>query len=92
MIVGWLAAFTTIAGSVAYYLSSPHQALLAGHVRRPRRWRWAGMALLGVALILLLTLMGPATAVLTWATGAMLVWSIVPVLARWWRFRRELAR
>jgi hypothetical protein len=42
-----------------------------------------------LALALLLAVQGPATAVFTWMTAAMLVWSIVPVTARWWRFRRE---
>jgi hypothetical protein len=88
VIVGWLAAFATLAGALCIYVASPHQAL----VRRPvdaRAVRWAGIVLLVAALALLLALQGPATAVFTWATGAMLVWSIVPVVARWWRFRGE---
>jgi hypothetical protein len=87
---GWLAALATLAGALALYAGAPHQALFAGTVNRTA-WRWAGAALLALALALLLSLQGPATAVFTWATGAMLVWSIVPVVARWWRFRRETA-
>ncbi|WP_332786795.1 hypothetical protein [Sphingomonas sp. PB1R3] len=52
----------------------------------------AGALLLLIALVLLLTIEGPATAVFTWATGTMLVWSIVPAIVRWWRFRREAVR
>lgn len=92
MILGWLGACATIVGALACYLASPHQALLAGHVKRTRWWKRAGLALLGIALTLLLVVMGPATAIFAWTTGAMLVWSIVPVGARWWRFRKEPAR
>jgi len=52
----------------------------------------AGALLLLIALVLLLTMQGPATAVFTWVTGAMLVWGIVPAVVRWWRFRQEAAR
>ena len=56
------------------------------------RCRIVGTLLLLLALALLLTVQGPATAVFTWATIAMLVWSIAPVAIGWWRFRRGAAR
>ena len=86
-----IGAFATLAGALCLYLAAPNQALLAGHVRRRRLWAWLGVASLIVALLLLRAAMGSATAVFTWATGAMLVWSVVPVAARWWRFRGEAA-
>ncbi|WP_375286589.1 hypothetical protein [Sphingomonas sp.] len=89
MILAWLAALALLVGPIALYLASPHQVLLPGHVRRRRAWAWGGAATLVLALALLLAVQGPATAVFTWMTAAMLVWSIVPVAARWWRFRRE---
>jgi hypothetical protein len=84
--LGWLA---TVAGALALYVAAPNQALLAGQVLHRRGWRVAGVLLLAVALAMLLTALGSATAVFTWATGAMLVWSVVPIVARWWRFRGE---
>ncbi|SEN69005.1 hypothetical protein SAMN05192583_3320 [Sphingomonas gellani] len=89
MIVAWLAAGTTLAGAVAVYLAAPHQALTTGHVTHRRAWRRAGGAALTLALVLLLTVQGSATAVFTWMTGVMLVWTVVPVVARWWHYRGE---
>lgn len=91
MIAAWCAAFAIIGGALGLYVGTPHQALIAGGGAR-RSGRIAGIVLLAVALALLMTVQGPATAVFTWMTGAMLVWSIVPVAVRWWRFRREAAR
>ncbi|RSU45302.1 hypothetical protein BRX43_19365 [Sphingomonas sp. S-NIH.Pt15_0812] len=73
------------------YAGTPHQALVR-HGAGSRPHRMAGALLLLIALVLLLTMQGPATAVFTWVTGAMLVWSIVPAVVRWWRFRQEAAR
>ncbi|WP_343525484.1 hypothetical protein [Sphingomonas sp.] len=91
MIVGWCAALATIGGALCLYASAPHQVLVRHDVAGPL-CRVVGALLLLTALVLLLTVQGPATAVFTWATGAMLVWSIVPAVVRWWRFRREAAR
>lgn len=91
MIAAWSAALTLVAGALCLYGAAPHQALIAGPVPR-RMLRGAGGVLLAVALALLLTLQGPATAVFTWATGAMLVWSVAPVAIRWWRFRAQAER
>ena len=85
------AALATLGGATALYVSAPHQVLLGGAVNR-RLWRIAGGVLLAAALAMLLAMLGPATAVFTWMTGAMLVWSIVPVVASWWRFRGEASR
>jgi hypothetical protein len=92
MIAAWMAALVLLGGALCAYLAAPHQALLPGVVRPRRLLRTGGGALLVLALILLLTIQGPATAIFTWATGAMLVWSIAPVAIRWWRFRRESTR
>lgn len=89
MIVAWLAASATLAGAVAVYLSAPNQALTTGLVTHRRAWRWAGGAALALAVVLLLTMQGCGTAVFTWITGMMLVWTVVPVVARWWHFRGE---
>ncbi len=83
-----LAAGATLFGAVALYLASPHQVLVQSAIAA-RSWGIAGAALLAIGLVLLLMVQGPATAVFTWVTGAMFVWSIVPVVARWWRFRGE---
>lgn len=91
MIVAWCAAFATVGGALSLYVGTPHQALVRHHVDRSP-YRMAGALLLLIALVLLLTIEGPATAVFTWATGTMLVWSIVPAIVRWWRFRREAVR
>lgn len=89
MIVAWLAATTTLAGAVAVYFSASNQALTTGHVMHRHAWRWAGGAALVLALVLLLTVQGSATAIFTWMTGVMLVWTVVPVVARWWHYRSD---
>lgn len=91
MIAGWLAALAIVGGALCLYASAPHQVLVPGGVAQ-RPCRVAGAALLAVALGLLLTMQGSATAVFTWMTGTTAVWSIVPVVVRWWRFRKEAAR
>jgi len=88
MIVAWLSAFLLLIGAGALYLASPNQILLAS----PLAGR--GIKLLGIggliaSLALLLTVMGSATAVFTWTTGLMLLWSVAPVVIRWLRFRKE---
>lgn len=91
MIAAWCAALATVGGALSLYAGMPHQALVRHDIYR-RPCRMAGALLLPIALVLLLTIEGPATAVFTWATGAMLMWSIVPAIVRWWRFRREAVR
>ena len=78
-VAGGLAA---AAGASLLYLASPNQQATR---RRPPRRRLAatGAAAEGLALICFLQVAGPATAVFIWMTVAMLVWSIVPLLAAW---------
>lgn len=89
MILFWaaLAALLLIGGAIGLYLVAPHQRLLA----RPLATAWskpAAMVCAACALVILLTLMGPATAVFTWMTGLMLVWTIPPVVIGWLRHRK----
>jgi len=72
-----IAMMMLVAGTTLLYLATPHQALRASPLGR-----WAsraGLAALAVALILLLRVMGPATAVFAWTTGLMLLWTIPPL-------------
>ena len=81
----------TLTGTILLYLASPQQRLAA---RTPRGRTLAGggtLALLG-ALLLLLGVAGPATAVFIWLTLAMALWSIVPLAAAWARRPRGDAR
>ena len=91
MIAAWCAAAAIVGGAMGLYAGTRHQALIRPGVAA-RRCRIVGTLLLLLALALLLTVQGPATAVFTWATIAMLVWSIAPVAIAWWRFRRGAAR
>lgn len=91
MIAAWCAAAAIIGGAMGLYAGTRHQALIRpGVAARP--CRIVGTLLLLIALALLVTVQGSATAVFTWATAAMLVWSIVPVAIGWWRFRQGAAR
>ncbi|PCG08579.1 hypothetical protein COA17_12980 [Sphingomonas ginsenosidimutans] len=91
MIAAWCAPAAIVGGAMCLYAGTRHQALIRpGVAARP--CRIVGTLLLLLALALLLTVHGPATAVFTWATIAMLVWSIAPVAIGWWRFRRGAAR
>ncbi len=87
MIAVILAAVLLTAGALALYLCAPHQRLLSAPARKPAAW--IGAALLAAALALLLTMMGPATAVFTWMTALALLWTIPPVVIGWLRFRRS---
>ena len=87
--MGWVAGLLVCAGTILLYMAAPTQKLAAKPLPRP--CLVGGWLALLLALAPLLAIMGPATAVFTWMTGAMLVWSVVPVAARWWRFRGEAA-
>ena len=78
-----LAAILTLARATLLYLAAPHQKLARHSGGKPAAI--TGAVLLAAALVALLHLLGPATAVFAWATGTMLVWSIVPLAAAWWR-------
>lgn len=80
------AAVCLVAGALAVYLSMPHQALVSSTA--PRSVRFAGAAALVIALGLLLVVMGSATAVFTWATALILLWSVPPVIIGWLRHRK----
>jgi hypothetical protein len=88
MLVAWLAALALLIGAGCLYLASPHQAVSTSPVNG-RALRLAGTAALLAALVLLLSRMGPATAVFTWTVGLMLLWSLPPIGLRWLRFRKE---
>jgi hypothetical protein len=90
MILAVLAALLLAAGAAALYIAAPHQSLTVAKAGRTAVY--AGMGALAGALVVLLSLMGPAAAVFTWTTGLMLLWSVPPVLIRWLRYRRESAR
>jgi len=90
MILAWLAALALVAGTTCLYTATPHQALLTGPARGPVQ-RWIGFVCLTSSLVLLLLVMGPATAVFTWTVGAMLMWSVPPIVVRWLRYRKENA-
>lgn len=82
------ATFALLAGPVLLYLSARHQQWLPRPA--PAAVRYAGWAATLLALGLLLLLMGPATAVFTWSTGLMLVWSLLPVVVAWRRARPQV--
>ncbi|WP_337185624.1 hypothetical protein [Phenylobacterium sp.] len=80
---GLVAAALIFAGSLTLYLATPAQKAVARPLGRP--WMVSGWVELALGLGVLLTILGPATAVFTWMTGAMLVWSVVPLGVAWWR-------
>lgn len=90
MITALIAATVGVAGATCLYMAAPNQALLE---RTPdkRLLRIAGSCGLVIALGLLLTQMGSATAVFTWVIGLMLLWTVTPVIIRWLKFRKENA-
>lgn len=83
-----LAVASLAGGAACLYLATPHQRLLARPLA-PRVGRLVGLAGLAAALAILLGVMGPATAVFTWATGLMALWTIAPVAIGWRRHRKE---
>lgn len=80
----WILAvlLLTVAGATLVYAGAQHQKLLASP--RPAL-RWRGWLALILALVPMVGWFGPATAVFTWATLLMLVWSVVPLVAAWRR-------
>lgn len=90
MIPALIAAIAGVIGATCLYLAAPYQALL-DHAPDGKILRIAGICGLVIALVLLLTVMGPATAVFTWTIGLMLLWTVAPVAIRWLKFRKENA-
>lgn len=82
-----LAVALLIAGGGCLYLTTTHQRLLAAPL--PLSARAAGWVCLLAALAILLTFMGPATAVFTWTIGLMMAWTIPPIAIGWLRYRKE---
>lgn len=81
------AALTMVVGAGLLYLSTRHQAALARPLGRPARW--TGALAVVASLLFLLSFMGSATAVFTWLTVLMVLWSLPPVVIRWLGYRRE---
>lgn len=83
-----IAGALLIGGGVCLYLTTSYQRLLSAPLplRTARVAGWLGLA---AALAILLSLMGPATAIFTWTVGLMMAWTIPPVAIGWLRYRRE---
>lgn len=81
-----LAMALLVTGAVRLYLTTAHQRLLPAPL--PVRARGIGGACLVGALVILLGLMGTATAVFTWAIGLMVAWTIPPVAIGWLHYRK----
>ncbi|WP_250458663.1 hypothetical protein [Microbulbifer litoralis] len=77
-------------GALALYLASPNQRLLSRPLPR-RPLAAAGGAMLAVSLYLLLQYSGAAAAVFILVTGAMLVWTVLPMAIAYWRHGRNPA-
>ncbi|RYE70320.1 MAG: hypothetical protein EOP17_01090 [Rhizobiaceae bacterium] len=90
MILALLAAALLVGGATVLYLAAPNQSLTRQKAGPPVAY--AGVAALVGALVVLLSLMGPATAVFTWMTGIMLLWTVPPLAIGWLRHRREETR
>lgn len=86
MIPAIVAAILLIVGSFAVYLASPHQKLRPSPA--PHGAAIMGAVAIAAALIILLTIMGPATAVFAIFIGLMFMWSIPPVAIAWFRYRQ----
>lgn len=91
LIFAWLAALALLIGTTCLYVATPHQALFRAALPR-KPLIITGCVTLAISLALLLGQMGSATAVFTWMTGLMFLWSVPPVVIRWLRYRRETAR
>ena len=71
-------------GAFLLYAGARNQRLTIAGGRHPALLK-AGALLLVLSLALLWQWFGPATAVFTWMTVAMLVWSVAPLTIVWWR-------
>lgn len=78
----FLSFILAIAGGSLIYLGARNQVLIPANTLR---WelRLAGIAALIISLVIMLQWFGPAAAIFTWVTAAMLAWSIVPFVAVW---------
>ncbi|MBW4329265.1 hypothetical protein KY084_00035 [Stakelama sp. CBK3Z-3] len=80
-------ALTAFAAMLLYF-ASPHQRLVPPH-GQARIFAALGVTGLIAALAILLGWAGRASAVFMLFTIAMLVWTIVPLFAAWWRRTKE---
>lgn len=76
----------TLIGATLVYLATPHQKLMR-NVACKRAFAATGAAMLFAAALLLMRVMGSATAVFTVIVVAMLLWSLPPLLIGWLRHR-----
>lgn len=88
MILAITGGVFSILASTLLYLASPNQRWGSLPVS-PRFAGWAGLALLGAAIVMLLQWAGPATAIFIVMTLAMTVWSVVPIMVALWRRQPE---
>jgi len=77
-----------MAGALGFYLASPNQKLRAQHLPL-RVGAGVGAAGMLVSLLSLLQVAGPATSVYLLLTLLMFLWSVVPLIAGWWRYRQS---
>ncbi|MCW8125549.1 hypothetical protein [Microbulbifer halophilus] len=82
------AGFLIALGSLALYLASPNQRLLSRPFPR-RPLAIGGSVALVAALSLQLQYSGAAAAVFIVVTGAMLIWTLLPMAIAYWRHRRQ---
>ena len=82
-----IAMLAALAGSFLVYASARHQRIKDG--APTRLGRWIGWALLATVLPLLLCWFGIASAIFSWLTLMMLVWTIIPLGFAWWDWRRK---
>ena len=74
----------TLASATLLYLASPNQPFRSRAVR-PRTLALSGSIGLALGLVFILQWAGPATSVFIALTLAMLVWTILPLVAAVWR-------
>ena len=79
-----IAILLALGGAFLLYAGAKNQRLTITGGKRPLLLQGGGAALL-LSLILMWRWFGPATAVFTWMTLAMLVWSVLPLTVAWWR-------
>lgn len=74
-------------GASLIYAGSRNQVLIPASTMQ-RKLLFTGIAVLIISLVIMLQWFGPAAAIFIWLTVAMLMWSIVPIAAVWWRSKK----
>ena len=90
MLLTLVATVLLLIGCLAVYAATKHQALLAKPAPPPVGMVGGGLILSALAAFLCVA--GPATAVFIWMTATMLVWSLVPIAAKWIRWKTGESR